>query len=296
MLPGHPESPDRLRAILRALEGEEFALLQREEAVSATREHLVRAHDPAYVDRLLDLMPGPGDAMVHIDADTSMGPGTNEAALRAAGAAVQAVDEVMAGRVANAFCAVRPPGHHATPTRAMGFCFFNNAAIAARHARAVHGVDRVAVIDFDVHHGNGTQDIFWSDPALFYASTHQSPAYPGTGAAHETGAHRNVLNVPVPPGSGGDMFREAMDAAVLPAVSAFRPGLIVISAGFDAHARDPLADLRLTEADFGWATKRIKDLAGKVCADRIVSTLEGGYDLSALGLSVAAHVRALMEG
>jgi acetoin utilization deacetylase AcuC-like enzyme len=294
--PGHPESPDRLRAILRRLEGEEFALLQRAEAREATREELARAHDPAYVDRILALAPQPGEGLVHIDADTSMSSGTGEAALRAAGAALQAVDEVMAGRAANAFCAVRPPGHHATASQAMGFCFFNNAAAAAFHACAAHGAGRAAVIDFDVHHGNGTQDIFWHAPHLFYASTHQSPAYPGTGASFERGADGNVVNVPLPPGAGGDTFREAMDTAILPAVEAFRPGLIVISAGFDGHARDPLANLRLTEADYAWATTRIMETARRVCDGRIVSTLEGGYDLSALASSVAAHVRVLMEG
>ncbi|MFP4004524.1 MAG: histone deacetylase family protein [Alphaproteobacteria bacterium] len=294
--PWHPESPDRLRAIQQRLEGEEFALLHRAEARPATRDELVRAHDAAYVDRLLERFPEAGGQVVQIDADTAMGPGTGEAALRAAGAACQAVDEVMEGGAANAFCAVRPPGHHATQNRAMGFCFFNNVAVAAFHARAKHGVERAAVIDFDVHHGNGTQDIFWNEPALFYASVHQSPAYPGTGAAHERGAAGNVVNVPLPPGADGDMFREALDTAVLPAVEAFRPGLILISAGFDAHASDPLAHLRLQEADFAWATSRIAELARGLCGGRIVSTLEGGYDLSALASSVAAHVRTMMEG
>jgi acetoin utilization deacetylase AcuC-like enzyme len=232
--------------------------------------------------------------MVRIDADTVMSPGTYEAALRGAGGAVQAVDEVMSGKVANAFVGMRPPGHHAERTRAMGFCFFNNAAIAARHAQRRHGAERVAIVDWDVHHGNGTQDIFWSDSSVMYASTHEMPLYPGTGALSERGEHNTIINAPLRSGDGGDVFREAFEVAILPRIDAFRPDLIVISAGFDAHWRDPLASLSLTEADFAWATKKLMDLAASRCGGRIVSVLEGGYDLEGLAKSVAAHVDALM--
>lgn len=291
--PWHPESPDRLRAIQQRLEGEEFALLHRAEARPATRDELVRAHDAAYVDRLLERFPEAGGQVVQIDADTAMGPGTGEAALRAAGAACQAVDEVMEGGAANAFCAVRPPGHHATQNRAMGFCFFNNVAVAAFHARAKHGVERAAVIDFDVHHGNGTQDIFWSEPRVAFASTHQMPLFPGTGAGHETGVG-NIHNVPLAPMSGGPEMRAAYEDVIFPAVRDFGPELIMISAGFDAHRDDPLANLNWTAQDFGWLTQEICRLAAQCCDGRVVSTLEGGYDLDGLAESLAAHLDALI--
>jgi acetoin utilization deacetylase AcuC-like enzyme len=204
------------------------------------------------------------------------------------------VDEVMLGHVANAFVAMRPPGHHAERVRAMGFCFFNNAAIAARHAQQRYGAERVAIMDWDVHHGNGTQDIFWSDPSVLYASTHEMPLYPGTGALSERGEHDTIVNAPLAAGDGGEVFREAFEAAVLPRIDAFQPDLIVISAGFDAHWRDPLASLNLTEADFAWATKRLMDLADRHAGGRVVSLLEGGYDLEGLAKSTAAHVNALM--
>jgi acetoin utilization deacetylase AcuC-like enzyme len=206
-----------------------------------------------------------------------------------------AIDSVVAGELRNAFCAVRPPGHHAERDRAMGFCLFNNIAVGALHAQAAHGMARVAVIDFDVHHGNGTQDIFFSNPDLFYASTHQSPLYPGTGAASERGASENILNIPLRPGAGSEQFRAAFERLILPALSAFAPQLILVSAGFDAHRADPLAELCLDEADFGWATREICAIAAMTCSGRVVSALEGGYDLDALGRSAAAHVRALME-
>jgi acetoin utilization deacetylase AcuC-like enzyme len=234
--------------------------------------------------------------MVRLDPDTSMSPGSFEAALRAAGGAVQAVDEVMEKRAANAFVAIRPPGHHTETARAMGFCLYNNAAIAARHAQKQHGAERVAVVDFDVHHGNGSQDIFWSDASVMYCSTHQMPLYPGTGAPSERGEHDNIVNAPLRPGDGGAQFRNAFDTVILARLRDFRPDLIVISAGFDAHQRDPLANLNLLEADFGWATRRIMEVADTSASGRVISVLEGGYDLEALANSVSEHVMALMRG
>ena len=225
-----------------------------------------------------------------------MSPGTLEAALRAAGGAVFAIDEVMSGKVRNAFVATRPPGHHAEIATPMGFCFFNNAAIAARHAQKAHGAERVAIMDFDVHHGNGTQHIFWDDPTVMYASTHQMPHYPGTGAVRERGEHDQIVNAPLRAGDGGDAFREAMETAILPRIEAFAPDLIIISAGFDAHRRDPLGNLNLVEADFAWATRKLMGIARTHAHERVVSVLEGGYDLEGLSRSVAAHVTALMEG
>ena len=290
---GHPECPDRLRAVLRALEHPDFVPLLREPAPLATREHLLLAHPAAYVDAILAIQPT-ADAPVHIDGDTLIGAGSPEAILRAVGGAVAAVDAVMEGWAVTAFVATRPPGHHAERERAMGFCLFNNAAIAARHARARWKLDRVAVLDFDVHHGNGTQDIFQSDPALFYGSSHQYPCYPGTGAASERGVG-NVVNVPLAPGSDGAAFRAAWERVLLPAVDAFRPQLIILSAGFDAHRADPLAELRVETADFVWLTQRLAATAEVHCGGRIVSVLEGGYDLAALAACAAAHVRVLMR-
>ncbi|MES1989822.1 MAG: histone deacetylase family protein [Pseudomonadota bacterium] len=288
---GHPECPDRLRAVLAALDAEEFALLIRATAPLASVEQIARVHDAALIDYLMQASPSAG--FHRIDADTAMSHGTMEAALRAAGAVVHAVDEVMAGKARNAFCAIRPPGHHAEPGQAMGFCFFNNVAIGALHARAVHGVSRPAVIDFDVHHGNGTQSAFEGDASLFYASTHQSPLYPGTGAAHETGIAKNIVNACLVPGAGSEQFREVFTGIIMPALSQFDPDFIFISAGFDAHMADPLANLRLTEDDYGWATSELVRYAEKHCEGRVVSTLEGGYDLGALNASTKAHVRAL---
>ncbi len=291
---GHPERADRIRVIERALEHERFAGLVREPAPAADRETVALAHPLAYVEALAEASPQ--DGLVAIDADTVLSPGTYEAALRGAGGAARAVDEVMTGRVAIAFCAMRPPGHHADRAQAMGFCFFNNAAIATRHAQSRHGAERVAVIDWDVHHGNGTQDIFWSDPTVLYCSSHEMPLYPGTGRPSERGEHGTIVNVALAAGDGSDIFREAFETAILPRVDAFAPDLIVISAGFDAHWRDPLANLNLTEADFAWATRRLMAIAARRCAGRVVSLLEGGYDLEGLSKSVAAHVDALLNG
>jgi len=291
---GHPERPDRLRAIDRALESERFQMLGRMQAPTAELDAVARCHPMDYIAALRDATPKQG--MVRLDPDTSMSPGSFEAALRAAGGAVQAVDEVMEKRAANAFVAVRPPGHHTETARAMGFCLFNNAAIAARHAQKQHGAERVAVVDFDVHHGNGSQDIFWSDATVMYCSTHQMPLYPGTGAAGERGEHDTIVNAPLRPGDGGAQFRSAFETVILPRLRDFRPDLIVISAGFDAHQRDPLANLNLLEADYGWATRKIMEVADTTAGGRVISVLEGGYDLEALASSVAEHVLALMRG
>lgn len=290
--PGHPERPDRARAVEAALEEERFAMLAREQAPEADIEALVLAHERSYVDALLEASPASGT--IQIESDTFMSPGTMEAALRGAGAAVQAVDEVMTAKAANAFCAMRPPGHHAERRTAMGFCFFNNAAIAARRAQVAHGAERVVVFDWDVHHGNGTQDIFWNDASVLYASTHEMPLYPGTGAASERGEHGTIVNAPLAAGDGSDVFREALRTLILPRIEGFAPDLIVISAGFDAHWRDPLGSLNLTEEDFAWATRELMRIADKSCGGRIVSILEGGYDLVGLAKSAAAHVETLM--
>jgi acetoin utilization deacetylase AcuC-like enzyme len=288
----HPESPARLRAVLQALDGPEFARLHRREAPEAELDDIARVHPRRFVDRLLAAVPQAGH--VGIDADTIMSPASGRAALRAAGAVAAAVDAVVVGEADNAFCAVRPPGHHAEPGRAMGFCLFNNAAIGALRARETHGLARVAVVDFDVHHGNGTQARFWGDPGLFYASTHQSPLYPGTGARSETGVG-NIVNVPLPPMAGSREFRRGVAREILPALDAFRPELVVISAGFDAHKSDPLAQLLLEESDYTWITEQLLEIARQHAGGRVVSTLEGGYDLAALGASAAAHVRVLMS-
>jgi acetoin utilization deacetylase AcuC-like enzyme len=256
------------------------------------REAILRAHPEAYVAALERAAPTEG--LVQLDGDTTMMPATMEAAFRAAGGATLAVDEVMQKIVGNAFVAMRPPGHHAERATPMGFCFFNNAAIAARHAQKVHGAERVAIMDFDVHHGNGTQDIFWSDPSVLYCSTHEMPLYPGTGAASERGEYDNIVNAPLMAGSNGEVFREAMDYMILPRIEEFSPDLIVISAGFDAHRLDPLANLRLVEADFAWATRKLMEIADRKANGRVVSLLEGGYDLEALARSTAAHVMTLM--
>jgi acetoin utilization deacetylase AcuC-like enzyme len=292
--PWHPERPDRLRRVLQALEHPHFSALLRDLAPLATEEQLERAHPAAYVRAILEVAPEPGQRIA-LDADTIMSAGSREAALRAAGGAVMAVDAVMEGWAKQVFVAARPPGHHAERDRPMGFCLFANAAVAARHAQARWGVERVAVVDFDVHHGNGTQDIFQSDPTLFYASSHQFPCYPGTGAAEERGVG-NVVNVPLAPGSGSAAFREAWEVVILPALERFAPGLIVVSAGFDAHKADPLAQLRLETGDFAWLTGKLMEVARAQCGGRLVSLLEGGYDLDALAESTAAHVRALMDG
>ena len=290
---GHPERPDRLRAVAAALSGEAFAGLRRLEAPEATRAMLLGAHPEDYVDALLAARPN-GRELLRIDPDTAIGSGTLPAALRASGGAALAVDEVLGGRADNAFVAMRPPGHHAERATAMGFCFFNHAVVAARHARTAHGVERVAILDWDVHHGNGTQDILWDDARSLYASTHQMPLFPGTGARGERGAHDTIVNAPLAPGDGSTAFRAALDDLLLPRIAAFAPELVIISAGFDAHRRDPLGQIELDEADFAWATRRVMDVAQRCAGGRIVSLLEGGYDLQGLGLSVKAHLTALM--
>jgi acetoin utilization deacetylase AcuC-like enzyme len=294
---GHPESVDRLRSVLRAFEAPAFQDLIRIEAPRADEAALLRAHTADHIEAITTRYAAIARAerYAHIDADTIMSEGSAEAALRAAGAVVAAVDEVCSGRLRNAFCAVRPPGHHAERDRAMGFCLFNNVAVGALHARATHGCARIAVIDFDVHHGNGTQDVFFDDTNAFYASTHQSPLYPGTGGANERGVAGNVLNVPLGAGAKGDTFRLAYMNLILPALERFAPDIVFLSAGFDGHRADPLAELLLTEADFAWVTAAICELAAERCGGRVVSVLEGGYDLEALARSSAAHVRALME-
>jgi acetoin utilization deacetylase AcuC-like enzyme len=291
---GHPERPDRLRAIDRALEHERFQTLARVAAPSASLDTIALCHPMQYVTAIREATPKEG--LIGLDADTTMSPGSFEAALRAVGGVVHAVDEVMAGKAKNAFVATRPPGHHAETARPMGFCFFNSAAIAARHAQKNHGIERAAVVDFDVHHGNGSQEIFWSDRTVMYASTHQMPLYPGTGAVSERGEHNTIVNAPLRPGDGGDEFRAALEGVILPRLRDFRPDLIVISAGFDAHMRDPLANLNLLEADFDWATLKLMEIADASAGGRVVSVLEGGYDLEGLANSASAHVTALMQG
>ena len=291
--PGHPERPDRLRAIERVLEDERFAYLDRVEAPMGDEATILYAHPESHLDKVRKAVPEEG--LARIDADTTASPKSWEAALTAIGAANAAVDDVFSGEADNVFVASRPPGHHAGKATAMGFCFFNNAAIAARHAQRKHGAERVAIVDWDVHHGNGTQDIFWDDPTVLYCSTHQMPLYPGTGAKDETGAG-NVFNAPLSAGSAGDTFRDAFRSRILPALDNFRPDLIIISAGFDAHHRDPLAEINLTEQDFDWATGELMDRAGRYASNRLVSLLEGGYDLHGLAFSVAAHVSRLMRG
>jgi acetoin utilization deacetylase AcuC-like enzyme len=289
----HPEKPDRLRAVLKAMEQEAFRALVREDAPLASHAAMARAHPGDFVDQILEAIPS--HALRQIDADTVVSPGSGEAMQRAAGAVVRAVDAVVTGDVRNAFCAVRPPGHHAESTRAMGFCLVNNVVVGALHARAEHRLQRVAVVDFDVHHGNGTQEMFWDDAEAFYASTHQYPFYPGTGSSRERGAHGNVVNVPLAAGTGADVFRSRFAAELLPALEAFKPDILLISAGFDAHKDDPLAELRLTEADFAWATAGLMDVARKVCGGRVVSVLEGGYNLDALADCATAHVQTLKD-
>jgi acetoin utilization deacetylase AcuC-like enzyme len=289
--PEHPECPARITAVLRALDTPAFSTLLRELCPEASAAMLRAAHTQAHVDAMLALPP---DSFTQIDADTFHSPGSREAALRGAGGACAAVDAVMQGWAKAAFVAMRPPGHHAEADRAMGFCLFNNAAIAAYHARARWGITRIAVVDFDVHHGNGTQDIFARDPDLFYASTHQHPCYPGTGLASETGVG-NIHNAPLPPGAGGPAFRAAWADILIPRLVAVAPELLIISAGFDAHIADPLAQLRCREADFTWITEALLAVADVHCPGRVVSLLEGGYDLAALASSAAAHVRALMR-
>jgi acetoin utilization deacetylase AcuC-like enzyme len=291
---GHPERPERLRAVEQALEAESFQPLARVEAPAASLEVIALCHPMDYITEIRDATPSEG--LVRLDADTSMSSGSFEAALRAVGGAVHAVDEVLTKKAANAFVATRPPGHHAETARPMGFCLFDNAAIAARYAQQRHGIARAAIVDFDVHHGNGSQEIFWADKTVMYCSTHQMPLFPGTGAVGESGEYNTVVNAPLRPGDGSAAFRTAFESRVLPRLADFAPELIIISAGFDAHMRDPLANLNLVEADFAWATQKIMEVADRCADGRVVSVLEGGYDLEALANSAAAHVTALMRG
>jgi len=293
MGPTHVERPERLRAILSALDDARFAGLIRAEAPLASQEALLRAHSSEHLSRLTKSAPF-GD-YVRIGPDVAMNGATHEAALRAAGGGLVAVDAVMRGDAKSAFVAMRPPGHHATRDRPMGFCFFNSAAIAALHARAAHGASRVAIVDFDVHHGNGVQEIFWSDRSVLYASTHQMPLYPGTGAISETGAYNTIVNAPLAKGDGGAQFRDALASRILPRLDAFSPDLVILCAGFDAHLHDPLGGLRLVAEDFRDVTLRVMEIAARRCEGRIVSLLEGGYRPEDLARSVAAHVGALME-
>jgi acetoin utilization deacetylase AcuC-like enzyme len=293
---GHPERPDRMRAIDKVLEHEIFAKLVREEAPlrDDLDEQILLAHPQSHLDAMRAVAEAAKQSPRHIDGDTVVSPGTWEAVMRAVGAGLAAVDAVVEGRVANAFCQVRPPGHHAEADRAMGFCLFSSAAIAGLYARKKHGAERVAVVDFDVHHGNGTQDIFWSDKDLFYASTHEMPLFPGTGAVSERGVG-NIHNAPLRAGDAGERFREAFESRILPALHDFGPDILIVSAGFDAHRADPLGNLQLVEADYLWATEKLADMAKRHAGGRIVSMLEGGYDLNALARSAAVHIKALMD-
>ena len=288
--PGHPEQVARLAAVEAGLTGLD---LLRTEAPLANDADILRCHPARYLARVRAAEPAQGWAQ--LDGDTYLSPGSVEAALRAVGGACAAVDAVLAGQAANAFLAARPPGHHAERETAMGFCLFGTVAIAAKRALDHHGLRRVAIVDFDVHHGNGTQDLLWDEARCLFASSHQMPLYPGSGAAAETGAHGQIINLPLHEGSGGDVMRAGYEARIFPALAAWQPELILISAGFDAHADDPLAGLEWLPADYAWLTGRICDLADATCQGRVVSCLEGGYDLGALALSVAAHVDVLQE-
>ncbi len=290
---GHPEQVARLQAILKRFEASEFDTLDRHEAPLAEKSHILRVHPEAYYDKVEAAEPATGWAQ--LDADTHMSNGSFRAGLLAAGANIEAVDLVASGQADNAFCAIRPPGHHAETSTSMGFCLFGSVVVGAKHALEEYGYDRVAIVDFDVHHGNGTQDLVWNDERIFFASTHQMPLYPGTGAAHETGAFGNVMNIPLQAHADGAALQAAFNNSILPALDHFKPDMIFISAGFDAHHADPLANLNFTEDDFVWATHALAKAAKRLCGGRLVSTLEGGYDLEALAASTAAHVKVLME-
>ncbi len=291
--PGHPEQVARLAAMREALSAPEFDPLDRRDAPLATEAHLRLAHPLVHVDRVRDAEPKEGFAQM--DADTAMAPGSYNAALRGVGANIAAVDAVLGGEVRNAFVTCRPPGHHAEKAKPMGFCLFSNVAIAALHALETHGLDRVAILDFDVHHGNGTQDVLWNESRVRFASSHEMPLYPGTGRADERGAFEQIRNAALPPRSGSAKMREAWGEYILPWITEWEPQLILVSAGFDAHGDDPLATLSWSTEDFGWVTGKLLDVAERVCEGRVVSTLEGGYDLQALGQSAALHTKILME-
>lgn len=291
---GHPERPDRIRAVWRVLERMNAASIRREETKPGELELAKLIHDESYVD-ILARLEAPEGGFIGIDADTVWSDGTGEAISHAIGGAERLVKAVMSGEARNGFLAARPPGHHAERDKAMGFCFVNTVALVARLAQQRHGIQRVAIMDFDVHHGNGTQDIFWSDASVMYASTHEMPLYPGTGHAHETGANANIVNAPLRSGDGSTEFRAAMTGIVLPKIKAFEPELVVISAGFDAHHRDPLASLQLKGTDFAFATRELMAIANASAKGRVISVLEGGYDLDGLSEGVEAHLAALSE-
>lgn len=293
---GHPERADRLRSLAIALEHPNFDRLERVEAPQANEDCVLLAHPEAHLTSVMREIPEEEDRIRQIEADTYVSQKSLQAALTGIGGAIAAVDDVFTGKADNVFVASRPPGHHAEKDKAMGFCLFNNVAIAARHAQKTYGVERIAIVDWDVHHGNGTQDIFWDDPSVLFCSTHQMPLYPWSGEVKETGAHNNIINAPLSAHSAGDHFREAFSSRVLPALHNFRPDFILISAGFDAHHRDPLAQINLVGDDFDWATGRLMDVAERYCNNRLVSVLEGGYDLEGLAESAGLHICRLMKG
>ncbi|MDE1159536.1 MAG: histone deacetylase family protein [Neorhizobium sp.] len=293
---GHPERPDRLRSLAIALEHPNFDRLDRRQAPQANEDAILLAHPEEHLRAVMREIPEEEKRIRQIENDTYVSQKSLQAALTGIGGAMAGVDDVMTGKADNVFIASRPPGHHAEKTKAMGFCLFNNAAIAARHAQQVHGVEKVAIIDWDVHHGNGTQDIFWDDPSVLFCSTHQMPLYPGTGALNETGTRNTIVNAPLSPNTGSEHFREAFKDRVLPALNNFRPDLVIISAGFDAHHRDPLAQINLVGDDFDWATGRLMEIAGKYADNRVVSVLEGGYDLEGLAESAGMHIMRLLRG
>ncbi|MBB4438674.1 histone deacetylase family protein [Rhizobium leguminosarum bv. trifolii] len=293
---GHPERSDRIRAINVALEHPNFERLERRQAPQANEDAVLLAHPEEHLIAVMREIPEEEGEINQIEADTYASSKSLQAALTGIGGAMAAVDDVFTGRADNVFVAARPPGHHAEKMTAMGFCFFNNAAIAARHAQKTHGAERIAIVDWDVHHGNGTQDIFWDDASVLFCSTHQMPLYPGTGAKDEKGKHNTIVNAPLSPNVGSDHFREAFKSRVLPALDDFRPDLIIISAGFDAHHRDPLAQINLTGEDFDWATGRVLELADRHAKNRVVSLLEGGYDLEGLAESAGMHILRMMKG
>ncbi len=293
---GHPERPDRLRSLNIALEHPNFERLVRKQAPQANEDAVLLAHPEEHLLSVMRQIPEEDGEINRVEADTYVAPKSLQAALTGIGAAMVAVDDVFTGAADNVFVASRPPGHHAETAKAMGFCLFNNAAIAARHAQKVHGAERVAIIDWDVHHGNGTQDIFWNDTSVLFCSTHQMPLYPWSGDKNETGVKNNVVNAPLSPNTGSEYFREAFKSRVLPAIADFSPDLIIISAGFDAHHRDPLAQINLVGEDFDWATGRLLEMADKYASNRVVSLLEGGYDLEGLAESAAMHILRMMKG
>ena len=299
---GHPERSDRIRSLNIALEHPNFSRLERKQAPQANEDAVLLAHPEQHLTSVMRSIPEPDEdpeaepRINQIEADTYASPKSLQASLTGIGAAMAAVDDVFSGAADNVFVAARPPGHHAEKNRAMGFCFFNNAAIAARHAQKTHGAERIAIVDWDVHHGNGTQDIFWDDPSVLFCSTHQMPLYPGSGAKTETGTFDSIVNAPLSPNTGSEHFREAFKSRVLPALDNFRPDLIIISAGFDAHHRDPLAQINLVGEDFDWATGRLLEIADRSANNRVVSLLEGGYDLEGLAESAGLHILRMMKG